>query len=309
TGGTGTGTGGDEEEISEGMGGIGYPPHKSSFLLGSTVNINIQPAGQISLGGISISGTLNINMNGSTVYTEKISTTDTSGYYNTSYKPDKVGTYWIDVSLGYYLSGASIQTSRYKLCFYVTAPECATHTYGKWTVTRKATYTTTGIKQRTCTVCGHVESAPVSKLKITSGAVLESKAARYVVQKDLKTVHYKAPLSKAVKNVSIPATIKLAGKTYKITGISAKAFYGCADLAQLAVGKNVKRIGASACSGCGSLKKIVIKSEALSSVGANALSGIAANAVLEVPSAKVAEYKKLFAGKGQAAGVKIRAAS
>ena len=35
------------------------------------------------------------------------------------------------------------------------------HSYGEWTVVKEATETATGEKQRTCTVCGHVDTARI----------------------------------------------------------------------------------------------------------------------------------------------------
>lgn len=85
------------------------------------------------------------------------------------------------------------------------------------------------------------------------------------------------------KSVRIPATIKVNGYSYKVTGISANAF------------KNNK-----------SLKKITVKSKTIKSVGKNAFKGINKKAVIKVPSSKLKAYKKLFAGKGQAKTVKIK---
>ena len=79
---------------------------------------------------------------------------------------------------------------------------------------------------------------------------------------------------KNLKSLTIPATIKAGGKTYKITGIGDKAF-----------------------SGFKKLKTIVIKSTKLKTVGKNAIKGIKKKAVIKVPKSKLKKYTKLFSKK------------
>ncbi len=38
------------------------------------------------------------------------------------------------------------------------------HTFGDWTVTKEATYTETGLQERTCTSCGYVETEEIAKI-------------------------------------------------------------------------------------------------------------------------------------------------
>ena len=120
------------------------------------------------------------------------------------------------------------------------------------------------------------------------------------------TVNYAGPAKKTVKSVTIPATVKIEGKSYKVTGIAANAFKGCSKLTKVTVGKNVKVIGAKAFNGCKLLKKIDIKSTVLSKVGAKALSGINAKATIKVPKKKLAAYKKVLKGKGQGKKVRVK---
>ena len=120
------------------------------------------------------------------------------------------------------------------------------------------------------------------------------------------TVNYAGPAKKTVKSVTIPATVKIEGKSYKVTGIAANAFKGCSKLTKVTVGKNVKVIGARAFNGCKMLKKIDIKSTVLSKVGAKALSGINAKATIKVPKKKIAAYKKVLKGKGQGKKVRVK---
>ena len=64
------------------------------------------------------------------------------------------------------------------------------------------------------------------------------------------------PKSKSIKTAKIPATIKLEGKTYKVTAVKAGAFKALKKLAKVSVGKNVKTIGKAAFSGCAKLKSV-----------------------------------------------------
>ena len=86
-------------------------------------------------------------------------------------------------------------------------------------------------------------------------------------------VAYNKNLNKKAKTKTVKATVKYQGVTYKVTSISAKAFY-----------KNTK------------LKKITIKSKTLKKVGKNAIKGINKKATIKGP--KLAKKKqKVFRKK------------
>ena len=61
---------------------------------------------------------------------------------------------------------------------------------------------------------------------------------------------------KAVKSIKIPATVTYQGKTYKVTGISDKAFKGMKKLKKVTIGKNIKTIGEKAFYSCKKLSKL-----------------------------------------------------
>lgn len=111
---------------------------------------------------------------------------------------------------------------------------------------------------------------------------------------------------KHAKTVTIPKTVKIQGKTYKVTAIASGAFSGDKNLKKITVGANVSTIGSKAFYGCKNLKKITIQSKKLKSVGKNALKGIHKKAVIKVPKSRLTKYKKLFKGKGQKKTVKIK---
>ncbi len=121
-----------------------------------------------------------------------------------------------------------------------------------------------------------------------------------------KTVSVSAPKNKNATSVSIPATVKIAGKNYKVTSIKKNAYKNCKKLKKVVIGKNVKTIGASAFSGCKNLKTITVKSTVLTKVGAKAFQGIHKKATITVPKTKYKKYKKLFKGKGQPKTVKLK---
>lgn len=109
-----------------------------------------------------------------------------------------------------------------------------------------------------------------------------------------KEVVFTKPQNSKKTSVTIPATIKIDGQTYKVTEVAAKAFKGNKKIKSVTIGNNVKKIGKEAFSGCSKLKTIKIKSTELKSVGKNAIKGINAKATIKVPSKQLSKYKKLF---------------
>ena len=112
-----------------------------------------------------------------------------------------------------------------------------------------------------------------------------------------KEVSFMKPASSKKTSLTIPATVKIDGYTYKVTEIAPKAFKNNKKLKSVTFGKNVKKIGKEAFSGCKNLNKITIKSTVLKSVGKNAIKGIDSKATIKVPKKQLAKYKKLFKSK------------
>ena len=102
---------------------------------------------------------------------------------------------------------------------------------------------------------------------------------------------------KNIKAVSVPATVKISGKTYKVAYIAAGAFKNCKKLKNVTIGKNVRSIGSKAFSKCKTLKKITVKSKLIKLLAKNAFSGAGKKIVYKFPKSKARAYKKLFAGK------------
>ena len=137
-------------------------------------------------------------------------------------------------------------------------------------------------------------------------AVAESN--KYI--KDTKTnAYYKVATNNAVAYIKpitvkvsavIPAQITVAGHTYKVTSIRAKAFSKNTTVTKVVIGKNVSKIGKEAFYGCKNLKKIQVKSKKLSSknVGSRAFKGINKKVKMSVPKSKVKSYAKWVKTKG-----------
>lgn len=114
---------------------------------------------------------------------------------------------------------------------------------------------------------------------------------------------------KAGKTVTVPATVKIKGKTYKVTSIAANAFKGNSKIQKVTLGKNITKIGKNAFSNCKKLKTIVIKSKKLkaSGIAKNAFKGLTKKTAIKVPKAKKKAYQKLFRKKGLSKNVKVKA--
>lgn len=144
-----------------------------------------------------------------------------------------------------------------------------------------------------------------------------------------QTVSITGLKNKKITKLKVCNTVKLGGKSYKVTGISASAFKGnkkitsvtggkyltsignrafesCTRLTGVTFsGKTLKMIGTKAFGGCGKLKSIKLNSTVLKKVGTNAFKGIQKKAVIKVPASKYKAYCKLLAKKGQSKTVRI----
>ena len=101
-----------------------------------------------------------------------------------------------------------------------------------------------------------------------------------------------------MKSVTIPATIRVSGITYKVTSIGAKVFNGSKKLTKVTVGANVKAISNNAFYKCRSLKTVTIKSVLLTKKTANkkAFKGVGKKMVIKVPKKVKKAYVKIFKG-------------
>lgn len=126
------------------------------------------------------------------------------------------------------------------------------------------------------------------------------------VKKQSGTVTMTGAKSQSITDITMPATVKKDGYTFKVTAIANNAFKGYKKLKSVTTNTELKTIGNNAFNGCGKLNDINIATTKLTSVGKNALKGISATAVIEVPGSKISSYQKLLKGSGQKSTVVIQ---
>ncbi|MBR1635203.1 MAG: leucine-rich repeat protein [Lachnospiraceae bacterium] len=115
------------------------------------------------------------------------------------------------------------------------------------------------------------------------------------------TVKYVKPIAKkkAIK-ITVPDTIKINGKSYKVTSIEKNAFENCKKLPSVTIGKNVKRIGKEAFSGCKKLEKMTVISLHLTKKSVKDSLKNSYISIVVVPKKKKAAYSKIFSKKNTA---------
>ena len=133
--------------------------------------------------------------------------------------------------------------------------------------------------------------APAVGTKLTIGD------ASYTVTAG-QTVTYNGPAKKTLKTASVPDTVTIKGKSYKVTAIAANAFKNNKKLKKLTVGVNVQNIGAGAFSGCKAMKNMGVKTGVLSKVGKKAFyktgSKNYSSLKIKVPKKMLKKYRKWF---------------
>ena len=114
------------------------------------------------------------------------------------------------------------------------------------------------------------------------------------------------PKKNTFTKLTIPSSIKVNSFTFKVTGISDKAFQKNNKLTSITIGSNITSIGKQSFSGCSKLKKILVKSSSIKTVEKDALKNIHKTATIQVPAKKWSSYKSKFKNKGQAATVTFK---
>ena len=120
------------------------------------------------------------------------------------------------------------------------------------------------------------------------------------------TVVFTGATDKAArKALTIPTTVKIGGKSFRVTAIGTSAMSGAKKLTTVKIGANIMTVGAKAFCGCSKLSNVTIFSTKLTTAktGANAFKGIRSNCRFKVTASRVSAYKKLLRAKG--AGPKI----
>lgn len=119
----------------------------------------------------------------------------------------------------------------------------------------------------------------------------------YKVTKAGKEVSFIAA-KKNAKKISIPATVKSKGITYKVTSIAAKAVKSNKKVKAVTIGVNVNKIASNAFFKCPNVKTITIKSTKLTKKSASKkmARGLNKKLVVKVPKKVKKSYTKIFKG-------------
>ena len=217
-------------------------------------------------------------------------------------------------------------------------PASGKHTWNNGVITKPATIAEEGVKTYTCTVCGVTRTETIAKLPmptvtpvptatptpaITSAPTVTPTPSVSVGTKitDKKTGNiYKVTSSrsssqtvafignKVKTSVTIPATIKIKGATYKVTEISTNAFKNNRKLKKVVIGQNIVRIGKNAFYGCKKLTSITIKSSRLTlkNIGKNAFKNTSPKATVKVPKKQKALYNQILKKRGLNKKAKVK---
>ena len=94
--------------------------------------------------------------------------------------------------------------------------------------------------------------------------------------------------------LNIKDTVTICGKTFRVTGIGARAFRGYSRLRRVKFGKYIKVIKKEAFRNCRRLTRLTLCSPQLRRIGKNALKGISPEAVIRVPASGISRCRKLL---------------
>ena len=124
----------------------------------------------------------------------------------------------------------------------------------------------------------------------------DSKAAKVqVISTSKKTVAYKAPVNKKAKTVSIPATVKIRGKKYKVTQIAEGAFKNNKKVTKVTIGSNVSKISKNAFNGAIKLKTVTM-GQNVTEIGAYAFKGCKVLTGITLPAKTTKIGDQAFSG-------------
>lgn len=118
------------------------------------------------------------------------------------------------------------------------------------------------------------------------GTVFQAGVLEYRVAKsDVKngTVAVSRLLKKQKSKITVPATVKKDGYTFRVTSINKQVFQKNKKLKSLVIGKNITSIGAKGFYGCAKLASIRFLGTKASKIGSKAFTGIRKNCKITVP--------------------------
>ena len=212
-------------------------------------------------------------------------------------------------------------------------PATGNHTWDSGVVAIAPTAQAEGRMRYTCTICGGTREEAIPAVANPGTATVSPADPSMVTDDDIEVMIERGyvPADKPdeviydgddsyVSSITIPATVYINGKTYKVTGISdyafsgnkklkkvklgsnirtigKRAFRGCTMLKSVIIPDKVERIGAGAFEKCSKLKTVYVKSKVLKSVGSGAFKNLAKGAKIKVPAGYKTRYKKIFSKK------------
>ena len=104
------------------------------------------------------------------------------------------------------------------------------------------------------------ESSKQSQTVKKGDVVTKSNVKFKVTNSSARKVSVVGITDQKAKTISIPNTITIKGKKYKVTAIGNNAFKNCKKLSKLVIRKNITKVGKNVFKGCKKLKKITFKS-------------------------------------------------
>ena len=106
--------------------------------------------------------------------------------------------------------------------------------------------------------------------RIRRGKLTYQITAMSSVKRTVKVVR----CSKNARKVTIPATISIRGKRYRVTMLGKKSFANCKRLRKVVIGKNVRYAKAGVFRGDIRLKKVIVQSKKMKKWGKNSWTGV-----------------------------------
>ena len=122
------------------------------------------------------------------------------------------------------------------------------------------------------------------------GSTYTIKKAKYKVTSSNK-VTYMGTTDKKSKKITIPDTVVIKGKIYKVTAVGGNVCKVNKKVTQVIIGKNVTVIASKAFYKRKTLKSIKFKSAKITKIGRNAFKGIHKKAIFKVPKKAKKKYK------------------
>lgn len=145
---------------------------------------------------------------------------------------------------------------------------------------------------------------PVTK----KGDILSYKGVDYKVL-DVKklTVSASKCQNKKTPSVTIPATVKINGASYKVVQIDANAFKNCTKLKKVTIGANVSSIEKNAFQGCKKLNKVTLKGTKLKTIKSGAFKKTSSKMTVKAPKKLKKSQRTTLLKKMKRAGMSKKA--